>query len=346
MDSKRKEEITAIYDRLYTLLHKKKIDRKVVKRLLYDDKETHKRLGISESTLNTMWDRLCRGSQNPPRIDGFVIIKDTPFEVIKLEKNKKPKQAKKGGGKMAREVIQYDPSTNKEIKRFKSAIECAEAMGLNANYIRRVAEGDVKNPSINVRYGSSSEQKVEISEQKPKRTYNKKVTISTVVPNDQELEVAKVIEKVTKPFGFAGEGKAELKNVIAEVLKSSTVDAEIADELTGGYEELRETELEKQDEPNSFETAPNPEPVPQAMVESHLWVKTPVGLKFEPVEQKIVINADVEIQHTPGDKTTLEVIRTAYIQELKNHINDEVKKLTSEIIAEETKLFIEGTKTI
>lgn len=339
MDSKRKEEITAIYDRLYTLLHKKKIDRKVVKRLLYDDKETHKRLGISESTLNTMWDRLCRGSQNPPRIDGFVIIKDTPFEVIKLEKNKKPKKAKKGGGKVATQVIQYNPETNKEVRRFKSAVACAEELGLKINTVRNILYGITNNPKAHIRYAEPSEQKVEISEQKPKRKYNKKVTIATVVSKDQELEVAKVIEKFTKPIGFTGEGKAELKNVIAEVLKPSTVNAEIADELPDGYEELRETQLEKKDAPNPFDGAPVPEQKP-------ILVEELRTLKFEPLKPKLFINADVEIQHTPGDKTTLEVIRAAYIQELKNHINDEVKKMTSEIIAEETKLFIEGTKTI
>ena len=320
MDSKRKEEITAIYDRLYTLLHKKKIDRKVVKRLLYDDKETHKRLGISESTLNTMWDRLCRGSQNPPRIDGIVIIKDTPFEVIKLEKSKKPKQAKKGGEKMAKVIIQYDPTTNHEVKRFKSAIICAEETGLNVSYIRRVAEGDVKSPKIYLRYEDSSEQKAEISEQKPKRKYTKKVTIATVVSKDQELEVAKKIEEVTKPIGFTVEGKAELKNVIAEVLKPSTVNSEIADELPDGYEELRETPLKEKYEPNPFETAPDPE-------QRHIM-------------------AEHKIRFSP-DSSLLDVLREEYLRELKNHIDNEVLKLKIKIVGDETVLVNKGIeKTI
>lgn len=331
----RKKEIDAFYDRLYTLLYKKHVGRKIVKRLLYDDKETHEKLGIVESSLNIMWARLLRKSQNNPITEGTLTIKGTQYKVVKLEKRNKPKQANKGGDKVAKVIIQYDPTTNHEVKRFKSATICAEETGLNVSYIRRVAEGDVKNPKIYLRYE-------DFSEQKPKRKYNKKVTIATVVSKDQELEVAKKIEEVKKPIGFTGEGKAELKNVIAEVLKPSTVNAEIADELPDGYAELRETPLEKKDEQNPFENAPVPEAAPQRYSEEQTWVETPFG----PALSKVVINSDIEIQHTTGDKTTLEVIRAAYIQELKNHINDEVKKMTSEIIAEETKLFIEGTKTI
>lgn len=339
MDSKRKEEISAFYERLHTLLYKKKVERKVVKRLLYDDKETHKKLNLTEGALNTMWSRLCKAKEKPPRVQQSVVIGNTSFEVIKLEKSKKPKQAKKGGGKVATQVIQYNPETNKEVRRFKSAVSCAEELGLKIGTVRNILYGITNNPKAHIRYAEPSEHEVENSEQKPKRKYNKKVTIATVVSKDQELEVAKVIDKVTKPIVFTGESKAELKNVIAEVLKPSTVDAEIADELPDGYEELRETPLEKKDEQNPFDGAPVPEQKP-------ILVEELRTLKFEPLKPKLFINADVEIQHTPGDKTTLEVIRAAYIQELKNHINDEVKKMTNEIIAEETKLFIEGTKTI
>ncbi len=319
MDSKRKEEISAFYERLHTLLYKKKVERKVVKRLLYDDKETHKKLNLTEGVLNTMWSRLCKDKEKPPRIQQSVVIGNTSFEVIKLEKSKKPKQANKGGGKVATQVIQYNPETNKEVRRFKSAVACAEELGLKIGTVRNILYGITNNPKAHIRYAEISEQKAEISEQKPKRKYNKKVTIATVVPKDQELEVAKVIEEVTKPIGFTGEGKAELKNVIAEVLKPSTVNTEIADELPDGYEELNETPLKKKDEPNPFETAPNPEQKP--------------------------IMAEYRIRFSP-DTSMLDVLRKEYLRELKYHINDEVKKLTSEIIAEETKLFIEGTKTI
>ena len=346
MDSKRKEEISAFYERLHTLLHKKKVERKVVKRLLYDDKETHKKLNLTEGVLNTMWSRLCKDKEKPPRIQQSIVIGNTSFEVIKLEKSKKPKQANKGGGKVATQVIQYNPETNKEVRRFKSAVACAQELGLKIGTVRNILYGITNNPKAHIRYAESSEQKAEnseqkaeISEQKPKRKYTKKVTIATVVSKDQELEVAKKIEEVKKTIGFTGEGKAELKNVIAEVLKPSTVNAELPDELPDGYEELNETPLEKKDEQNPFEVAPDPEQKP-------ILVEELKSLKFEPLEPRINIDTDVKIQQTSADKTVLEVIRRAYIQELKNHINDEVKKLTSEIIAEETKLFIEGTKTI
>lgn len=324
MDSKRKEEISAFYERLHTLLHKKKVERKVVKRLLYDDKETHKKLNLTEGVLNTMWSRLCKAKEKPPRVQQSVVIENTSFEVIKLERSKKPKQAKKGGGKVATQVIQYNPETNKEVRRFKSAVACAEELGLKIGTVRNILYGITNNPKAHIRYAEISEQKAEIpeqeaenSEQKPKRKYTKKV----------------------EPIVHVEQGKAGLIEAIKEVTKQPSENPESVVELIDGYEELNETPLEKKNETNPFDGAPVPEQKP-------ILVEELRTLKFEPLKPKIFINADVEIQHTPGDKTTLEVIRAAYIQELKNHINDEVKKMTSEIIAEETKLFIEGTKTI
>lgn len=203
----RKEEIKAFYDRLYRLLYVSKVSRKVVKRLLYDDVETHKRLRLSEQVLNNFWDKLYRGRQLDLRLPKPKSDNNSPSTVVKTEVKKsktKPNKAKRGGKKMAKEVIQFDSETNKEVKRFKSARECAKETGVPYGTVTNILYGVVRNPKILIKYTDSDDD--EPKQEKPKRSYNRKVNH---VKKEQDLELSKVIKDVIGGKGNENETPAE-----------------------------------------------------------------------------------------------------------------------------------------
>ena len=205
----RKEEIKAFYDRLYRLLYVSKVSRKVVKRLLYDDVETHKKLRLSEQVLNNLWDKLYRGRQLDLRLPKPKSDNKSPSMVVKTvvkKSMKKPKKAKRGGKKMAKEVIQFDPETNKEVKRFKSARECAKETGVPYGTVTNILYGAVKSPKILIKYTDSDDDKPKL--EKPKRSYNRKVDF--VVKKEQDLELSKVIKDVID--GKGNENKTPVQN--------------------------------------------------------------------------------------------------------------------------------------
>jgi hypothetical protein len=204
----RKEEIKAFYDRLYRLLYVSKVSRKVVKRLLYDDVETHKRLRLSEQVLNNLWDKLYRGRQLDLRLPKPKGDNNSPSMVVKTvvkKSMKKPNKAKRGGKKMAKEVIQFDPETNKEVKRFKSARECAKETGVPYGTVTNILYGVVRNPKILIKYTDSDDD--EPKQEKPKRSYNRKVDL--FVKKEQDLELSKVIKDVIGDKGNENETPAE-----------------------------------------------------------------------------------------------------------------------------------------
>ena len=131
-----------------------------VKRKLYDDHEAHRKLGFKEEGLDLIWTALMDGTFDP-------------MDKIRLRKTGKRKEFIK----MARVVIQYDPQTNQEIKRFKSATEAAEATGVNYKTLTNIIYGNIKNPSHFFKYEDG-----EVKVPKAPKPFKKEVSSTPIKP--------------------------------------------------------------------------------------------------------------------------------------------------------------------
>jgi hypothetical protein len=134
-----------------------------IKRLLYDDKDTQKRLSIKEDTIDVIWEALMDGTYNRDHLTNFGRYRRSKLREELPQEQRKYKR-----------VILYSVITGQPKAIYESVYECMEKTGMTESTIRTLCASTAKKPRIILRYEGDSIGDVILGERIPSKYYTKK----------------------------------------------------------------------------------------------------------------------------------------------------------------------------